>query len=423
MDTPPPPPLHRNRDYQRLWLAHAFSSFGSQATHVALPLVLLAATHSVTAFGIVTFVEIATPLVAGLPAGVLVDRLSRRAVMLVCDLGRAVVFTLFALAVLTDRVSLPLAVVVAVVNSVLSSPFGPAAAASMRHVVPKSQLTTAVSLSQARSASVMLAGPMVGAALYTVTPVLPFVVDALSYLASACCVALVRLPRRAPEAKTRTAFLPDLTTGLREVRRSPFLRYTLVNAALVNFAFAGIVLVLISRGAGQPGGGFHNGLVIAASGAGNLLGSLVSGWAGRTFSPRSLVLTICWSTALVTPLLAVFADPAGTAVLIFLCSLATPAANAVISAARLHTVPDHLLGRVQTACGLVPSLVIPFGPLLAAALLERLSSSAVLLLCSAVLAALAVYSSATGGLRQIPDLREPRTPAPVLPRQEAPARP
>ncbi|MEU4496395.1 MFS transporter [Streptomyces sp. NPDC023998] len=415
MNGSPPVPLHRNRDYRRLWAAHALSAFGSQATFIALPLVLLTATHSVTDFGIVTFVEIGSSVFLGLPAGVIVDRIPHKRLLLCCDLGRACAFGLFALAVVSHQVSLPLAVLLAVVNSVLGAPFGPAASAALRDVVPPSQLTSALSFSQARAATVTLAGPLVGAALYAVTPVLPFIVDGLSYLASAACVASVRLPARGPEAARTAAaprFLRDLTTGVHEVRRSPFLRYTLVNAAVVNFAFHGIVLVLIAQGAGGDDGsaGFHNGAIIAISGVGNLVGSLCATWAGRVFSPRALVLVIGWTTAVLVPLLPLSGSVAFTGLIIGLCGLTAPAANVVISAARLHSVPKHLQGRVQTACDLIPALIVPFGPLTAGALLDRLPAGTVLLLYGAVLAVLAVFSTASSGLRRIPDLRE--TPAP-----------
>ncbi|TQK44330.1 MFS transporter [Streptomyces sp. SLBN-118] len=416
MNGSPPLPLHRNRDYRRLWAAHALSAFGSQATFIALPLVLLAATHSVTDFGIVTFVEIGSSVFLGLPAGVLVDRISHKKLLLCCDLGRACAFGLFALAVLSHQVSLPLAVLLAVLNSVLGAPFGPAASAALRGVVPPSQLAGALSYSQARAATVTLAGPLVGAALYTVTPVLPFIVDGLSYLASAACVATVRLPARGPDPSRTAAtphFLRDLTTGVHEVRRSAFLGYTLVNAAVVNFAFHGIFLVLIAQGAaGDDGSAFHNGAIIAISGVGNLVGSLCAAWAGRVFSPRALVLVIGWTTAGLVPLLPLSGNVAFTGLIIGLCGLTAPAANVVISAARLRSIPEHLQGRVQTACDLIPALIVPFGPLTAGALLDRLPADTVLLLYGAVLALLAVFSSASKGLRRIPDLRETSVPEP-----------
>jgi MFS family permease len=424
MAEPDATPLRRNRSYQLLWSAHALSAFGSQASAIALPLVLLAATGSAADFGIVTFAEITASALAGLPAGLVADRLARRTVLIACDLGRAVTYALFTLAVLAHRVDLPVALAAAIVNSALSAPFPPAAAASLRQLVPAEQLGTALSLSQARAAAATLAGPMLGVALYAVAPALPFLADVLSYVLSAALVAAARLPRTAP-ARTADApaaavrppgaarrFTADLTAGVREVRRSPFLRYTLLNAAVVNVAFGGIVLTLMTEGATGPGGGLHNGVLIAMSGAGNLVGSLLAARLTRTVPPRLLVLAVCWSTALLTPLLALHAGLALSAVAIGLSCVATPPANAVISATRLHSVPDELAGRVQAACGLLPALVIPFGPLVCGLLLAHFSAAAVLLGNAGLLAALAVVSTTSSGLRHIPDLRPAARPQP-----------
>lgn len=124
-DAPPHPAPPQPRDDRFLWSAHALSAFGSQASSIALPLVLLASTGSVTHVGIVTFAGIVASLVADLPAGVLVERLPRRAVLILCDLARAVVFTLFTLVVLADRVTLVPTVVTAVVTACSARRSGP----------------------------------------------------------------------------------------------------------------------------------------------------------------------------------------------------------------------------------------------------------------------------------------------------------
>lgn len=409
-------PLHRNRHYQRLWLAHALSGFGSQASYIALPLALLAQTGSTAAFGTVTAVEIVAGLLAGLLTGPLVDRLPRRPVLITCDLGRTLAFAALTWTVATHQLTLVTAVTVTLANAAFSAPFQPAASAALRHVVDPAQLTTAVSLAQARSAAVTLAGPLLGAALYTLAPTLPFAVDAVSFLLSAALLAGVPLPTTPPaRPEPAPTFVRDLSTGWREVRRSPFLRYTLTNAALVNFAFSGIILVLLAGGSAHGhAAGLHNGLLIAASGAGNLLGSLVAPRAARLLAPRTLVLTVCWASAALTPLLAMGASPVAELAVIAACSIATPAANAVISAARLHTVPDHLQGRVQTACGIIPALVVPLGPLATGFALGHAPAAVVIVGNSALLAVLALYSTSNTGLRRIPDLR-PKHDAPHAP--------
>ncbi len=82
--------LSANRNFTLLWVGDALSEVGSQATSVAMPLLVLALTGSPAKAGLVGLARsLAYPLTP-LPAGVLVDRWDRRRVMIVCAVGRAV---------------------------------------------------------------------------------------------------------------------------------------------------------------------------------------------------------------------------------------------------------------------------------------------------------------------------------------------
>jgi MFS family permease len=76
------PPLRRNRDYVALWIAQAVSLFGTSISSLAYPLVIFDATGSAAQAGLVTSTLTATTFVLRLPAGVLVDRWSRRRILL-----------------------------------------------------------------------------------------------------------------------------------------------------------------------------------------------------------------------------------------------------------------------------------------------------------------------------------------------------
>jgi MFS family permease len=82
-------PLRRNRDYVALWIAQAVSMLGTSISSLAYPLVIFDATGSAAKAGLVTSTLTATTFVLRLPAGVLVDRWSRRRILLLCDAGRA----------------------------------------------------------------------------------------------------------------------------------------------------------------------------------------------------------------------------------------------------------------------------------------------------------------------------------------------
>src|SRR6266498_3087810 len=79
-----------HRDFVRLWSAESVSRFGSQVSLLALPLIAITALHTSTfQVGLLSTMEFAPFILIGLPAGVWVDRLRRRPIMIVADVGRA----------------------------------------------------------------------------------------------------------------------------------------------------------------------------------------------------------------------------------------------------------------------------------------------------------------------------------------------
>src|SRR5437763_8139409 len=81
-------PLWHNRDYVYMWLGRTFSSIGSGVSQLAFPLLVLLLTNSTVSAGMVSALRFIPYVFLGLPAGVLVDRLDRKRVMMVCDVGR-----------------------------------------------------------------------------------------------------------------------------------------------------------------------------------------------------------------------------------------------------------------------------------------------------------------------------------------------
>src|SRR5437868_15241751 len=84
-----PVPLWRNRDFLLLVSGQAVSSAGSQISLVAFPLLILALTNSPAQAGLMTAVRGLAFALFCLPAGSLIDRLDRKLVMILCDIGRA----------------------------------------------------------------------------------------------------------------------------------------------------------------------------------------------------------------------------------------------------------------------------------------------------------------------------------------------
>lgn len=85
-----PESLLRHRGFRHLWAAETVSQVGTQVSLLAIPLVAIEVLRATTfEVGALTAIAFSPFVIVGLPAGAIIDRLRRRPVMIVCDLGRA----------------------------------------------------------------------------------------------------------------------------------------------------------------------------------------------------------------------------------------------------------------------------------------------------------------------------------------------
>jgi MFS family permease len=193
-------PLHRNREYVALWVGQTVSALGISISSFAYPLVVLAATGSPARAGLVGSVLAGTTFFLRLPAGALVDRWNRKAILVVCDVGRALSAGALAVALALGHFWFAQVLIVAFLEGAFGVLFGPAEAAAVRRVVAPPQVRDAIARNQSRMQLAGLVGPPLGGVLLGVGRALPFVADAVSYLVSLVGVLFVRSSLQDPPA-------------------------------------------------------------------------------------------------------------------------------------------------------------------------------------------------------------------------------
>ena len=106
--------LWRHRDFLKLWSAQTVSQLGDEVTQLALPFVAVL-TLEVTPFelGLLATLQFLPFILLTLPAGVWVDRLRRRPILIGADIGRAILLASIPVAFLADALTLPQLYVVA----------------------------------------------------------------------------------------------------------------------------------------------------------------------------------------------------------------------------------------------------------------------------------------------------------------------
>jgi len=222
------PSLHENRNFRLLWLGQAVSTTGDAFALVAMPLLVLDVTGSVTQMGYVTALVCGGQIAMSLAAGIVVDRANRRRLMIASDLGRMGLYAILPLAWWLGAPHPWLIYVVAGLASALGNLFSVAYVAGIANIVDKADLARANGRLQATQALTYSVGPLLaGAACSRFGPPVALMFDAASFGVSALSLAAVRFrsekAQRPPGSHAGGAGR-ELLMGLSFLARQPVLR-------------------------------------------------------------------------------------------------------------------------------------------------------------------------------------------------------
>ncbi len=196
----PARPLWRNRDFLLLWSGQAVSTLGSTVSTLALPLLVLALTHSAAQAAFIAATQAIPYLVLALPAGALIDHWDRKAVMIRCDIARVLALGSVPLAAAVGQVTVTQLYLVALIAGTALVFFNIVQTAALTHVVPATQLPRANALDQTVASTAALIGPGLAGAIVALGRTvaagasLAFLVDSLSYLASVLSLMVILYP-------------------------------------------------------------------------------------------------------------------------------------------------------------------------------------------------------------------------------------
>ena len=399
-----PVPLRRNRDFLLLWSGLVVSTLGSRISATAYPLLVLALTGSPADAGLVGFLATLPYLLVQLPAGALVDRVDRKRLMIACDTGRGFALASLGVALWLGEPGLAQIMVVALVEGTLFVLFNLAETAAVRQVVPAEQLPAALSQNEARNRGAAMAGYPIGGFLFGLGRAVPFLVDAVSYLASIATLLLIRRPFQEQRVEPRRHLLREIGEGIAWLWGQPFLRAAAVLVAGSNLLFQALVLVLIVIARDNGASSAMIGVMLAGAGVGGVLGSLAAPWLQRRVSGRLVVIGANWVWALLVAPVAFVGNPYALGALFAVMAFVGPAWNVVIGAYQLTLTPEPLLGRVASAELLVAYGAIPLGSLAAGFLLEWIGGTGTALAIAGFMLALAIAATVSPAVRAAPRL-------------------
>ena len=368
--------LLRHPDFLKLWSAETVSQFGTQISVLAVPLVaiviLQASAFEVALLGTVEFLPF---ILLTLPAGVWVDRLRRRPMLIAGDLVRAVSLASIPIAYELHALTVWHLYLVGFVNGVATVFFDVAYQSYLPSLVERDQLIDGNSkLEISRSGAQILGPGMAGVLIGWVTAPVAVIVDSVSYLASALFVVFIRRTETAPErhvdehGRPRGGMRRETMDGLRYVLTQPYLRAiafcTSASNLFSQLIFA-ILLVYLVRQLGVTPEVI--GIVFSLGAVGFLLGALVGSRIGTRLGVGRTIIAMGFLFG--PPNLLVGLAPADNplpfvVVGVFVAGFADVVYNINQVSLRQAITPERMQGRMNATMRFLVWGTIPVGSLI-----------------------------------------------------------
>jgi predicted MFS family arabinose efflux permease len=368
---------------------------------------VLAITHSPAQAGLVTALEAVPPLLLNLPAGALVDRLDRKRLMLVCDVIRGLNIAAVPLALALGRLTLVHLCVFALVEGACAVFYNLANIACLPRLVSKEQLPAAVAQREVTEGAVTLFGPSLGGILFAAGRALPFVADAISYVASVISLFFIRTPFQG-ERPTTPLNLAQIYGEIREgmvwLWRHRLMRFMAFVYGVFALTFSGSPLCVIVIAQQRYASSVTIGVIFALGGVGGILGALLGPYVQRRFRFGRILPVLTWIYALLEPLYFIMPLPLLMGVVECAVMVNDQVYDIVWPSYRIASIPDALQGRVTSAYRLLSSTLRPVGLALTGFLIQSTGAVHTMLIWSACMAAVALLVTLNPDVRHAPPI-------------------
>jgi MFS family permease len=397
------------RPFRLLWLGRVASWIGDALVPIALAFAVLSIEHSGTALGVVLAAFTLSRVAFTLAGGVVADRLSRRSIMLGCDLIRAVVEAVTAALLLTQQMTLPLFVVTAALFGMASAFFGPASDGLVPQTTSPGNLRAANALLGISRNVLNVGGAAVaGILVATAGPGYVFAIDSVSFLVSA--FFLIQLRVDAPIRTFHASFLAEARAGFREVLardwvRAPIAGFAISNFALASFLVLGPLVFLDHFAHGKTDWG-----IVSACGS---AGAIVGGVASVRLAPRRPLHAGFLASVLLAIPIAVLARPLPWPVVAAawgagMGSIAL--SNTWWETTLQQRIPEHVYSRVRSYDILVSFIFMPIGMIVVGPIADAVGNEWTLVVAAAIVATTNATVALAPGVRQL----ESPDPGPAL---------
>jgi len=347
------------RNFRLLWLGQIISDFGDSLTNLALLILVNRLTGSTAALAVMAIVLAVPQVTFGLIAGVYVDRLDRKRIMILSDLLRGVMVLGFAFVTTPERLWLLYGI--GFIQASIGAFFTPARGAIIPSLVPREGLLAANSLAQTSRvivgvAGVSAAGLLIGT-LDVVWPV--FVVDSFTFFASLLLInrIVVSAHRQTTDAQNSPkAIFGELSSGLKVIFTTRLLVGTLAAAgiAMLGLGAVNVLFVPLTVNELHLPETWFGALEFAQTLAMVLSGGLLTALVAR-LKPTQIISLGMTLLGIVIGLFALAGNVWHMLVILFVMGWTITPIQAAVSTLAQTTIPNELRGRTGAAINMMIS--------------------------------------------------------------------
>ena len=402
------------RNFNLLFGGQTISVIGDVLYMVALPWLILATGGNAQELGIVLAAYGIPRAVSMLAGGWLSDRLRPRKVMLIADAARLLLVGLLAAIAMAGHPTLLQLCAIAVPLGAFGGAFLPASQSILPETLSPDDLQAGNGLMLAsRQGANLIGSAVAGVVVAALTSAVALAIDALTFLVSALSLALMRPTHRsAPETSKPEVQRENPPSGREErgeqislwrfLRTSRLIQGTLLIFIMIGLVSGGLIEVALPTLVHGPlhGNASGYGIILAAWGAGALVGAIVAGALGKGKHKGFIMLLAGLLMAAMIALLPTWGIP-GAVVCMLLAGITGSIVNVVLFTAVQLAIPSHLMGRVMSLLLFGSFGVYPFSVSLAGVLSTHLGPASFFPLSGLLLALAMLFGMTQRALRAI----------------------
>lgn len=371
--------MNWKKPFFKIYTGQGFSLLSSSAVQFSIIWWITIETGSAMALTIASVVGLLPQAVLGLFAGVWVDRLSRKKIMIIADIAVAASSLFLGVSLFIGMESMILVYIVLFIRALGETFHKPALQAAIPQLVPVSELTKAGGFGQMIHSACSMAGPMLGAFLMSVTTLqYAMLVDVLGAIFSVITLSFVKMPKHIADHKTKLSIIDDMKHGISAFKSNKALLRLSIPMLISTIIFVplGTLLPLMVKQYFY-GTAWHNGIVQTLFSSGMLIAAMIIGFTGglkKQFLMISISTSLLGVCALIGGIL-----PAHLfwvfCIVVFAMGAMGMGFNIPFNSYIQRTVPAENLGKVISLVTSVMSFGAPVGMFIAGPVSEIIGVS------------------------------------------------